>query len=54
MLGVSRMTIYRRRLEYGLLDHATENISDGELQTVLLHLRQELPALGETMVWGRL
>ena len=54
MLGVSQMTIYRRRLEYGLLEVGTGNMSNDELQTVLLQMRRDLPALGETMVWGRL
>ena len=54
ILGVSRNTVYRRRLEYGLQDSRVENISDGELRSVLLHLQREFPAMGEVMVWGRL
>lgn len=54
MLGVSRNTVYRRRLEYGLQDSTVENISDGELRSVLLHLQREYPAMGEVMAWGRL
>ena len=54
MLGVSRNTVYRRRLEYGLQDSNVENISDGELRSVLLHLQREYPAMGEVMAWGRL
>lgn len=53
MLGVSRNTIYRRHLEYQL-DYARENMTDEELLSVLLHLRQESPASGEVMVWGTL
>ena len=54
MLGVSRNTIYRRRLEYDLQDSRTENISDEELRSVLVHMRKEFSAMGEVMVWGRL
>ena len=54
MLGVSRSTLYRRRLEYQLVDYARENITDEELRSVLLHLRRESPASGEVMVWGAL
>ena len=31
ILGVSRMTVYRRRQEFGMLDEPRTNISDGEL-----------------------
>lgn len=54
ILGVSRNTIYRRRLEYGLRDTRVENITDAALRSVLLHVQREFPAMGEVMVWGRL
>lgn len=54
ILGVSRNTVYRRRLEYGLQDSRVETISDDELSSVILHLQQEFPAIGEVMVWGKL
>lgn len=55
MLCISRSTLYRRRIEYGLLiGTATENITDEQLHSLLLHLHQEMPAMGETMTWGRL
>ena len=55
MLGVLYMTVYRRRLEYGLLDTTlTGNITDAELKVVVEQMRRDLPTLGETMVWGHL
>ena len=54
ILGVSRNTIYRRRLEYGLQECRAENVSNTELRSLLLHLQREYPAMGEVMVWGRL
>ncbi len=35
VIGVSRMTIYRRRLEYGMLDDPSELLTDDELQQKL-------------------
>ena len=40
ILGVSRSTVYRRCLEYGLQDYGRENISDEELRSLVLHLQQ--------------
>ena len=54
ILGVSHMTIYRRRQEYGMMENPSGNITDSELYEVLQHMRRELPALGQTLVWGRL
>ena len=55
LLGVSYSTIYRRRQEYGLTSlTAGTDITDSELREVLHQLRQELPSLGQTLIWGRL
>ena len=54
ILDVSYMTIYRWRQEYGMMENPGRNITDRELHEVLRQVRQELPALGETIVWGRL
>ena len=54
ILGVSYMTIYRLRREYGMMENPGRNITDRELHEVLRQMRQELPALGQTLVWGRL
>ena len=53
MLGVSRMTIYRRRVEYGIASSGID-LTDDELKVVLQQIGDEQPALGETMIWGRL
>lgn len=53
MLGVSRMTIYRRRVEYGITSSGS-NLSDGDLMSILQQISSEQPAMGETMMWGRL
>ena len=55
MLGVSRMTIYRRRVEFGMShDGLSSNITDEELAVILRQMRRENPALGERMVMGHL
>ena len=53
MLGVSRMTLYRRRVEFGMV-HLGRNIQDGELVRVIREMRSEFPEMGEVMVLGRL
>ena len=54
MLGVSRMTIYRRRVEYQMVHESNGSISDDDLKVVLNSLRKEHPSMGQTMVWGQL
>ena len=54
ILGVSHMTIYRRRQEYGMMENPSGNITDSELREILQQMRRDLPSLGQTMVWGRL
>lgn len=54
MLGVSRMTIYRRRVEYGIPSRPGHALSDDDLEIVLHRVSAEQPAMGETMMWGRL
>ena len=50
LLGVSRMTLYRRRRECGLLLDPENTLTDRELETVLRQMRVDHPTLGETMV----
>ena len=52
LLGVSRMTINRRRRDFGKknIDEATRHISDNELQILL----QVMPNVGEVLVIGHL
>jgi len=52
MLGISRMTLYRRRAEFGML-HQGQPIRDGELLRLLREMRLEFPEMGEVMVLGR-
>ena len=56
LLGVSRMTVYRRRRDLGLLDFddATRYVSDNELQRLLQVIRREMPNVGEALVMGQL
>ena len=52
--GVSYMTVYRRCQEFGMPRSNGVHITDNELRVILHQLRQDLPSLGQTMVWGRL
>ena len=54
LLDVSRMTIFRRRQEFGMLDDATNVINDTQLRLLLSDLRKSSPHLGEVMVMGHL
>ena len=54
LLGVSRMTIYRRRREYNLIDEPSRSMLDTNLYQFIRDLRVELPDVGEAMVIGRL
>jgi len=54
ILGVSRMTVYRRRREFGMLDEPATNISDGELRVFVEDVRRNEPESGEVIVMGEL
>ena len=54
LLGVSRMTIYRRRLEYDITTDPQSFISNQRLQEVVEQLQMELPQIGQSMILGRL
>ena len=55
LLGVSRMTVYRRRVEFGLVgDDGATNVDDGTLTRIIGEIRTDLPEVGETMIMGRL
>lgn len=51
LLGVSRMTVYCRRVEYGLLADPVSTVNDNELK-VLRRIRREHPNIGQTMIMG--
>ena len=55
LFGVSRMTLYRKRSEAGILDNFTfSSISCEELQGILENIRQNLPYSGERILMGYL
>ena len=55
ILGISRMTLYRRRREFGMLERPHQNsVSDTELLEIVRSLRTEMPDVGQSMVNGRL
>ena len=55
LLGVSRMTVYCRRKDFGMLDRSSNsvNISNTELCNLLVQMRRQMPNVGETLVLGR-
>ena len=54
MLMVSRMTVYRRRVEFGLLVEPQSSITDQELIRIVRHLSVQHPQVGQSFIWGRL
>ena len=54
MLKVTCMTIYRRRVKYGLLDESHSSISDQELTERVQEILVQHPQVGQTFVLGRL
>lgn len=54
ILGISRNTLYRRRQDLGIIEKPGAHISDQNLHELLRDMRQQFPALGQTMVWGHL
>ena len=54
MLGVSRMTIYRCRRDFDMINETHQTLTDHQLRAIITELRSELPSIGETMVMGHL
>ena len=52
LLGVSRMTVYRRRAELNLLTDPVRTLNDEELEDLLRNIRREHPNVGQTMMLG--
>ena len=50
LVGVSCMTLYRRRAELNLLADPVHTLSDEELEHLLTEIRREQPNLGQTMI----
>ena len=54
LIGVSRMTIYRRRRDFGILLNPHREVSGEELTGIIQQLRHDNPYCGETMIMGHL
>lgn len=54
MLNISRMTLHRRRTEYGMLVEPARSVTDSQLITIVNQLRRELPDVGQSLLAGRL
>ena len=55
LLGVSRVTLYRRRTELGIQDSdILREMDDDELRRYMGQVREEFPNIGESLVIGRL
>ena len=54
MLMVSRMTIYRRRAEFGMLDDPSTSIGEEELVSIVRQISMEHPQVGQSFIMGRL
>ena len=54
LLGISRMMVYRRRRDFGMLDRSSNsvNISNTELCNLLIQMRRQMPNVGKTLVLG--
>ena len=54
LLGVSRMTIYRRRSEFGMLDDVgRQYLTNDEVKRHVVEMRQQSPNMGESIAIGR-
>ena len=54
ILMVSRMTLYRRRVEFGMLDEPSSVITEENLLSVVRQISREHPQVGQSFVLGRL
>jgi hypothetical protein len=54
MFKVTRMTIYRRRVEYHMLDESHSRISDQDLTEAVSQILTQYPHVGQTFIAGRL
>ena len=48
------MTVYRRRIQYGMFFEPSQSVSDSQLMDIVHHLREEVPDLGQAILAGRL
>ena len=54
LIGVSRMTIFRRRQEFGMLEEPVRTLTDPELRDKLSEIRRTFSEAGEKMILGQL
>ena len=54
MLMVSRMTLYRRRAEFGMLDEPSSVIGEADLLAIVRQISTEHPQVGQSFILGRL
>ena len=56
LIGVSRMTLYRRRIQFDLLDDQSHErqVGNEELTGIIQQLRRESPYCGESIIMGHL
>ena len=54
LLGVSRMTIFRRREEFGLINEPDRTLTDSELTNKVSEIKNTIPDAGEKLIIGRL
>ena len=54
MLGVSRMTIYRRRVEYSLVEDPRVVPTDAQLHTAIRDIQAGQPEVGQVMIMGHI
>ena len=52
LLGISRITLFRYRREFNMIDDPQQSLSDNQLRTMIMQLRLEMPSIGETMLMG--
>ena len=54
LLGIGRMTLYRRRRSWGMLGRGFIEITDEDVETLVLDIKAEMPDVGERMLLGAL
>lgn len=47
-------TFYRKRVELGMLNDATNDLSDEDLESIIEEFREENPYIGESLTMGML
>lgn len=54
LIGISRSTLYRRRVELDLINDPTSHLSDTELASFVAELQLTSPNIGQSLVIGKL